>query len=254
MNDMNESPDIVEQALRSSMKRRDFLTKAAAAGAITWATPMILSRAAYADDGGGGTARCRPSITVVCNNVTQDCGQGNKTFRGFKVTTHCGCSGTPKTCIKITGIQMCNNKTVVAYGNGTMCSPLQPRNGQPPDTILSTGGWVCFDSTQTVFLGVLRSGNGAISDTGGCGFTFTLGVWAGNCPDKASPSGANGAFNCQTFQVTMNADGSCSVQTAAQAGVPSLCPGSNPPSSPPCCPPNVTATVPPNTGSQSCCG
>src|SRR5687768_12278760 len=114
MSDINDSPDVVEQALGSSLRRREFLTKAAAAGVITWATPVILSRAASAADGGGGTPGCRPTFTFECDEY--DCGGGQKAFPGFRIITSCrcshpgpGCQSTPTTCIRITCISACGN-------------------------------------------------------------------------------------------------------------------------------------------------
>jgi hypothetical protein len=243
VNDMNESPDIVEQALRASMKRRDFLTKAAAAGAIAWATPVILSRAAYAADGGGGTPTCRPTFTFACDTV--DCGQGGKTFAGFKVVPSncpCGSQPAPVTCIKITQLAGCNSNDITAYGNGTICSP---PNQHPtvPDKILSTGNWECLvtncpptnPSNCFIFFGHARSGNGngSISNLGnGCTITFRLGVWVGSCPDRANPTEA---FTCQTFDVSLMLSSqnvvTCSFTPASAAN--SLC-TNTPPSTPPC--------------------
>jgi hypothetical protein len=218
VNDMNESPDIVEQVLRSSMKRRDFLTKAAAAGAIAWSAPVILSRPAYAADGGGGTPNCRPTITPACQLVS--CAAGQKNFPGFTVSVpNCPCATPakhPTTCIKITNVTTCGSKTVVAYGNGTDCSP----NPATPDVILSTGNWVCFNSAMPVFFGPTRSGNGAIPDLSTCTFSFRVAVWAGNCPDRNNPTEA---FDCQTFNVSVsytsgsNATATCTFTAAPAA-------------------------------------
>ena len=240
MNDMNESPDIVEQAFASSMKRRDFLTKAAAAGAIAWTAPVILSRPAFAADGGGGTPNCRPTVGISC--LSYFCAQGNKFFPGFNATTSsCPCSHTvppqrPLACIKITNVSQCDGKNIFAYGNGTDCSPLQ---GHPtvPDVHLSTGNWECFDPTQPVFWGLARSGNGAIPNLASCTFTFRLGIWAGSCPDRDS---TDDAFTCQTFDVSItwnsatNTVTNCQITPAAPAN--SLC-TTVPADSPPCCPP-----------------
>src|SRR5687768_14560598 len=104
MSDMSESMDTGEQAL-ASFGRRDFLTKAAAVGAVVWVTPMILSRPAHALDGGGGTPTCRPTFTLEC--VRYDCRQGGKFFPGFRVISNpCPCSPTvppqePISCIRI---------------------------------------------------------------------------------------------------------------------------------------------------------
>ena len=195
VNDMNESRGLVEQALAAPLRRRDFLTKAAAAGTIAWATPVILSRPAYAADGTGGTPGCQPTFTFTC--VVYDCQQGGKMFPGFTVnTTACPCSTThktPTTCIKITNLAATCTTTPVAYGNGTLCAP------SGTDTILSTGNWTCFNPSQPVFFARPRAGSipALPSD---CTFTFRVGVWAGNCPDRANPTEA---FSCQTYNATI---------------------------------------------------
>jgi hypothetical protein len=225
VNDMNESAGIVEKVLASSIRRRDFLTKAAAAGTIAWATPMILSQPAYAADGGGGTPGCRPTFTLAC--LVHSCDQGSKMFPGFSVTTTpCPCanpSKQPTTCIKITNITQCGNQVPTAYGNGTDCSPLQGHPNQP-DVILSTGNWVCFDPADPVFFGNARNGNGAINNLANCTFTFRVGIWAGNCPDRTNPTEA---FTCQTFNVTVvwsgAGTGSATCTFTAAPAAQSLC-------------------------------
>src|SRR5437763_11633945 len=104
---MNESPDIVEQALGSSMRRRDFLTKAAAAGAIAWAAPVILSRPAYAVEGGEGTAKCRPTVKVCCTRYfCPGMGNNGSYFPGLSVVvSNCGCSAScASACVRIVNI------------------------------------------------------------------------------------------------------------------------------------------------------
>src|SRR5258708_19586549 len=99
---MNESTEMIEQAL-GSMRRREFLTKAAAAGAIAWAAPVILSRAAYAVEGGEGTPKCRPTIKVCCTRLF--CDQGNKYFPGINVfASNCPCAtpSTPSPTLSVT--------------------------------------------------------------------------------------------------------------------------------------------------------
>jgi len=234
VNNMDEPQDIVEQALRSSMKRRDFLTKAAAAGAITWATPVILSRAAYADEVRGGTPKCRPTIQHGCTLVT--CDQGQKNFPGFTFTTNptCPCNGSaaPITCIKITNVSKCGNMTLVAYGNGTDCSP----GGATNVLTNATGSWVCFDSTQPVFFGPARNGMGAINNLSTCTFTFDVSVWAG-CPNRFHPGTFD--FDCQTWHVSIsytsgsNASATCTFTMSSSSD----CAGQT---TPPCCPANVT--------------
>ena len=234
MNDMDEPAKTVE--LFGPQGRRDFLTKAAAAGAIAWAAPLILSRPAYALDGGGGTPNCRPTIAFQC--LVHSCDQGSKFFPGFNaVVSNCPCSHTtppqrPLSCIKITNVSTCDGKVIVAYGNGTDCRPLQQHPGQP-DVILNTGNWVCFDPTQPVFFGLPRSGGGAIPNLSNCTFTFRVGVWAGSCPDRDS---TDDAFICQTYDVTVvwNSSGtgsaSCTFTPASAAN--SLCTNVPPDTSP----------------------
>jgi hypothetical protein len=224
VNDMNEPMGIVEETLGSSMKRRDFLTKAAAAGAIAWSAPIILSRTAYAAENGGGTPKCRPTITPSCNLLS--CDQGQKNFPGLTLNiSACPCSSTvpkqqPATCIKIIPIPpatqiMCGSKQLLAYGNMTQCGP----NPSTPDHILSSanGNWVCFDPTTPIFFGPPRNGNGAIDDISTCSFSFRMAVWAGNCQEGQD----NSAYNCQTFDVTIsytsgsNATATCNFQPAA---------------------------------------
>jgi hypothetical protein len=217
VNDMNESPGIVEQVLQSSIKRRDFLTKAAAAGAITWATPVILSRAADAAEVAGGTPKCRPTITPACQLVS--CNQGNKNFPGFTISTggNCPCSTHPApfTCIKITNLSNCGSMSLVAYGNGTDCSP----NGTTNVLTNATGSWVCFDASQPVFFGPPRNSQGAINNLSTCSFTFDLAVWAG-CPNS---TGSGFAFDCRTYHVTIsytsgnNASATCTFDNTAPA-------------------------------------
>lgn len=239
VNDMHESIDTVEQPL-GSMRRRDFLTKAAAAGVLAWSAPVILSRPAHAQDGGGGTPNCRPTFTLQC--VVYDCQQGGKMFPGITVTTSdCPCSPTtppqePTTCIRIEDLAMSCTTDPVAYGNGTLCPP--PGAGGTDD-VLSTGAWECFDPAFPVFFGRARAGGGSIpalpSD---CTITFRMAVWAGGCPDADSP---DEAFTCQTFNVTIVWDQgtktveSCTIMPAPAAQ--SLC-TTVPPDHPPCCPPD----------------
>jgi hypothetical protein len=275
VNDMDQSTDTVEQSL-GSMQRREFLTKAAAVGAIAWVAPVILSRPAWAVDGGGGTLHCRPAFKLECTLVS--CGQGNKQFPGFKVSPsplNCPCSNTmpPQravTCIKILPKEgqttfMCGTDTVVAYGSGTDCHPLQSQqHNQNPDVILNTGSWECFDSTEPVFFGKVRSAGGAISNLESCDLEFRVAVWAGKCPDGTS---ADDAFVCQTFNAKICYDSagtsrvSCS-PTSPPAPPGFLCPGGGftpatttqslctetPADQPPCCPP-----IKPVGPNQTCC-
>lgn len=194
VNEMNDATDAVEQPL-GSLRRREFLTKAAATGAIVWATPMILSRPAHAQEGGGGTPECQPEIRLTC--VTHDCGQGNKCFPGVRIEildTTCPCStGTVTACVLITGL----TPGIVAYGDQATCDP-----PAAPNEVLSTGDWECIDMDETVFFGRPRSGggNGAIPElSDGTVITFTMAVWAGGCTDTSGDP----AFECRTVDVSM---------------------------------------------------
>jgi len=201
VNNMNESPDIVEQALGSSMKRRDFLTKAAAAGAIAWSAPVILSRAAYAVEGGEGTPKCRPTVKVCCTRYF--CNQGNKYFPGLAVVvSNCPCfPGTcSTTCVKIVNITSSSGASVQAYGPGTTCGPL---SGGATDVgnIFSDGDWHCLTaSSSTIFFGKTRQGNGAIGDIGSDTITFDMAVWA-SCPDRTPQNGP--AYTCTTHRYSV---------------------------------------------------
>lgn len=211
------------QADISALGRRDVLKKGAVAGAIVWTTPVIMSRNAWA--AGGGTPKCRPTIAVVCERYF--CAQGNKFFPGIRITSSpCSCAETvtqPVVCSKITNITSSCGASV-AYGDTTICGPLQGSN--VPDEILSTGTWKCIDFDKQVYFGRPRSGNGAIPDFGtGCTINFRLGVWAGECPDADSPTGA---FNCQTFDAQIVWDNgtntaTCTITPASAAN--SLCTG-----------------------------
>lgn len=230
MNDMDKSAGAVEQT-PGSLRRRDFLTKAAAAGAITWATPMILSRPAHAADGSGGTPGCQPTFTFEC--LTYDCEQGNKMMPGFRiVTSACPCSETtppqkPVTCLRITNLSATCTDVPVAYGEGTLCSPQNAGS----DVILSTGDWECFDPAFPIFFG--RPRTGSIPEIpNDCTFTFRLGVWAGGCPDADS---TDDAFVCQTFNATIVWDQGDSEATCTFTAAPadqSLCTFAPPDQSP----------------------
>jgi hypothetical protein len=198
VNEMDESMDTVEEPL-GSMRRREFLTTAAAAGAVAWAAPVILSRPVFADEVGGGSPRCQPTIQLVCSRIT--CGQGNKFFPGIRIEVGpCKCDDPakcPTVCVKITNIRTnMQNFCIQAYGKDTDCSPIQAGG---KDDLKSTGNWECIDPGETVFFGKARSAGGAISElpdeTEIC---FRLGVWAGNC-DDADPTNTDAAFTCKTY-------------------------------------------------------
>ena len=198
VNDMNESTDIVEQALASSMRRRDFLTKAAAAGAIAWAAPVILSRPAYAVEGGEGTPKCRPTVKVCCTRYF--CEQGSKYFPGISVVaSNCPCSSSTcaTTCVKIVNVTSSSGASVTAYGPGTTCGPLSG-GGTDVDNVFSDGDWHCLTaSASTIFFGKTRQGNGAIGDIGSDTICFDMAVWA-SCPDRTPQNGP--AYTCTTHR------------------------------------------------------
>lgn len=177
-------------------ERRDFLKKAAVAGAIVWTAPQILSRPAYAVEGGGGTAKCRPSFEFGC--VSKDCVQGKKFFPAITVTpTLCPCAQLgdppPKVCLKF-GPITADCGANVAYGGTTECQP----NG-PPDVIFTPTDWQCSDPTNLIYFGRPRSGDGSIpAIPTDCHITFTLGVWVGNCRDLTS---GTHAYTCHTYDV-----------------------------------------------------
>jgi hypothetical protein len=58
---MAETPNETSGALTDPMDRRSALKKAAAAGAIAWTAPMILSSTAHADHDPAGNGVCTPS-------------------------------------------------------------------------------------------------------------------------------------------------------------------------------------------------
>lgn len=199
VNNMNEPTEMLEQAL-GSMRRREFLTKAAAAGAVAWATPVVLSRPAFGVEGGeAGTPRCMPKVTVCCTRYF--CGQGDKYFPGIAITvSECPCSpGTcASACVLITNV----TPGYVAYGPGTNCFPLGPNQGGV-DVIFSTNPptWMCLtSSTSTIFFGPPRSGGGAIPDfESGPGdeVCFDMAVWA-SCPDTTPP--VTPLYTCETHR------------------------------------------------------
>jgi hypothetical protein len=182
---------------KSSMDRRDLLKRGAVAGAVAWTAPTILSGTAYAAEGGGGTPKCRPDISLTCTRF--QC-TNNKYFPGIIIGTGpCGCANSPAftSCIKISNV-VSNCGANVAYGNDTSCGPNPPNE----DEILSTGGWTCVDPNELVYFGRPRSGNGAIPEMGSnCTITFQLAVWAGGC---VGVDGVADAYNCETYNVTIN--------------------------------------------------
>ena len=223
---MDEPQDIVEQALRSSMKRRDFLTKAAAAGAIAWSAPVILSRPAYAAEV-GGSPKCRPTITIGPCTIRNCPSQGSsvRNFAGIAINvSKCGCGGqNPTVCATVRNLTS-SESDVVAYGPLTNCHPLSqggvndiffpvPTNANP---------WRCLTlnsaGNATIFFGKSRDTNGMVSALGnGATVTFDLAVWAGNCPDQADTGTAH---TCETFlglQVTFH-KGSGQVPDSATCG------------------------------------
>jgi hypothetical protein len=245
VSDMERSIDTADEPL-GSLRRREFLTKAAAAGVVVWSAPVILSRPAHAVDGGGGTPKCRPTFTLSC--VMHNCQQGQKAFPGFTVSgATCPCADPPQrpiTCIRITPLPgnpgfTCGGDPVVAYGAGTICGPLQDHPNEP-DVLLNTGNWECFDASGPIFFGRDRAGGGAIPNLPSCTLEFRVAIWAGSCPDGDSD---DDAFTCQTFIVRIDYNSSNdTVNCAAPFGFTpapadqSLC-TETPEDLPPCCPP-----------------
>lgn len=236
MNDMNESADIVEQALASSMRRRDFLTKAAAAGAIAWSAPVILSRPAWAVEV-GGSPKCRPMITVGPCVITNCPAQGNTTrnFPGIRIkTTNCGCNvpggpTVPIVCATVRNMTA-SEADVVAYGPLTDCHPLNNQGGFDDIFFPTTPAnqWRCLANSSTpqgatIFFGKKRQSGGAVAQLGnGATVTFDLGVWAGGCPNEV---GGGTAHTCVTYlglQVTYNKGSGNTPDTAtcSQVGHP----------------------------------
>lgn len=250
MNDMNESADIVDQTFASSMKRRDFLTKAAAAGAVAWAAPVILSRPAYADDGVGGTPKCRPTVKVCCSRYF--CDQGNKYFPGIAVAVGgCPCdTGTcASVCVRVNVVSHTAGAgvTIRAYGPATACGPLQ-QGGNDTGNIFDDGMFHCLTgSSSIIFFGKARQGNGAIGDIGSATVTFDMAVWA-QCPDRSPGDGP--AFTCETHRYTvglvgMNNRPTCACDTPVGPSA-TLCPSSSP------CPPPACRQTTCNTGTVTC--
>ena len=218
------------------MRRREFLTKAAAAGVVAWATPVILSRPAYGVEGGEGTPSCRPTVKVCCTRYF--CDQGNKYFPGIAITvSHCPCRpGTCATvCVRIDNMTHTagNGVTIVPYGPGTDCRPGGANNVLPIGPT-----WNCLTlSTSTIFFGKDRGG-GAIGDIGSATVSFDLAVWAA-CPDNSPPSPS---YSCTTHRYTVGLGNGdmpvchCDTPTGPAA---SLCGGPN--FSP--CPANCTQST-----------
>jgi hypothetical protein len=202
MNEMNEATGSVEEVL-GSMRRRDFLTKAAAAGALTWAAPVILSRPAFAIE--GGSPGCPPEITIEDCFVHECVFQGNATrdFPAISIdVTPCPCDTTesPTVCMRIDNL-VSSESDVVAYGDDTNCKPFSqggcdeilfpvPPMGNP---------WLCVDPNEVIFFGKKRESGGAIAELGdGATISFRLTVWAGECPNEV---GGGTAFTCETYDV-----------------------------------------------------
>ena len=198
---MNDSPQAADQPL-GSMRRRDFLTAAAAAGALAWTAPVILSRPAYADDDdGGGTPKCRPKIKLRCvQPVPCADEQGNKAFAGIEIDpgATCPCDGkAPDVCVQI--IKLTSDKhpnDIVAYRPTPECGNQGDRDLFPVDE------WTCLSaSDRRILFGRRRDGSGSIPEMGNeTNITFTIAVWAGNCPDADSE---DEAFRCKVFDVTI---------------------------------------------------
>ena len=210
MNDMNESMDTVEEPL-GSLRRREFLTKAAAAGAIAWAAPVILSRPAYAVEGVEGTPGCEPTVRVCCTRYFcqgQGGGQSNY-FPGVAVVVSgCPCGGgtCAKACVRIARVTSSSGAKVSAYGPGTTCGPL-PQGGNDVGNIFSDGAWHCLTSaTSTIFFGKERGGGqgkGAIGNIGSDTISFDMAVWA-SCPDRGPQNGPTTTCTTHRYTVELN--------------------------------------------------
>jgi hypothetical protein len=194
---MSKSTDTIDEA-HESMGRRDFLTKAAAAGAIAWATPVILSHAAHAAPP-GGTPKCRPTISTPTCQLLLNCpAAGNldvRDFPGFNVPiSACPCSGTPTTCIRIRNLSSCGGTTLFAYRGMSDCN-----DGSASD-FLPLNSWQCLPGgSPAVWFGPERLSNGRVPVlTNSCTITFDLDVWS-SCPDRTPADGP--AFVCRTFSV-----------------------------------------------------
>jgi hypothetical protein len=231
MDDTNEPTDATEHWL-GPQGRRAFLTKAAAAGAIAWAAPVILSRAAYAVEGGEGTPKCRPTIKVCCTRyfcVGQGGGQ-SKYFPGLSVVaSNCPCSsGTcASACVKIVNITSSSGASVSAYGPGTTCGPLS-QGGSDVGNVFSDGSWHCLTAAMsTIFFGKTRQGNGAIGDIGSDTITFDMAVWA-SCPDRTPQNGPASTCTTHRYSVMLGNGNTpvCHCDTPTPPAV-SLCGGAN---------------------------
>jgi hypothetical protein len=133
--------------LKSGFDRRAALKKAAAAGAITWVAPSIVSDKALAVDSlpGGCTAKCAPSDSVSVTGVVRllECVEGGPAgLQGVAAEIlslvfsgeSCGCGGTP--------IIVDAQKTRIEVGDIIV---LGARPGNNPLTLEVSVSVVCTD-------------------------------------------------------------------------------------------------------------
>ena len=200
VNDMHE-PDEIDQSV-GSVDRRDFLIKAAAAGAVAWAAPVILSRPAWAQDSSAGSPACQPEIELDC--TSEGCNHGQKEMAGVTIDIgNCVCGGTVAACAIITNVTSTPSYNLAVYQGPVDCRPNRP------DTLIDQDDWECLDPSATTswLIGRARGSDpgdpGAIPEMAdGTVVTFTIGVWAGGCFDN----GSTATYRCVTRDVSMTYD------------------------------------------------
>jgi hypothetical protein len=171
------------------MERREFLTKAAAAGAITWAAPVILSRPASAAVGSPGCA----TISVDCARFTCPGPESHAgTYPGFTITVNCSCSPgggpiSPPWCV-----------TFSDNGN----SPIRPFtvSGNCPDTQLDEADdnppakyCVTTGNSRSFIMG--QGGGNPLPNCNQYPIVVDIGVRV------TCGTGQNAVSHCQTFRV-----------------------------------------------------
>ncbi len=98
-----EPVESVEQV--GSLERREFLTRAAAAGAIAWAAPVILSRPAFAVDAGSpgcATVSVDCAAAAVCPEPPGGPGNNDDIFPSFVISVTCNCAPPFTWCLTYT--------------------------------------------------------------------------------------------------------------------------------------------------------
>lgn len=110
----------------AAFDRRAALAKAAAAGAVAWTTPLVLSRSAHAADTGTCTPRCTPTgrpdvtapeATTACDELDEDeppriRGSFGVTTDGFEDPVVCPCGGRATLTVNL---QDTNTGTVTEF-------------------------------------------------------------------------------------------------------------------------------------------